>query len=148
MRAPVIVHDPGGLAGDWLSGRGAEAGQIRIATDAGDPDPRGSWELATSSTANSSIRTIGVADLNPATSGGPRDPATDSTYPARDEFELAICRGMQILNVAFGGTLEQNLVAAGASHPYREVVGRFDGNEYTVDLEPGSLAAEAVGEQV
>jgi hypothetical protein len=39
-------------------------------------------------------------------------------------------------------------VAAGASHPYREVVGGFDGNAYTVDLEPGSLAAEAVGEQV
>ncbi len=61
---------------------------------------------------------------------------------------LAICRGMQILNVAFGGTLEQNLVAADGTGPHRKVVGTFDGNEHTVDLAPGSLAAEAVGEQV
>jgi putative glutamine amidotransferase len=104
---------------------------------------------------------IGGADLDPASYGAPRDPATESTYPARDEFELAIvraaieralpvlaiCRGMQILNVAFGGTLEQNLVAVDGSHPHRKVLGTFDGNEHTVNLEPGSLAARAVGEQ-
>ena len=104
---------------------------------------------------------IGGADLDPASYGASPDPATESTYPERDAFELAmvrgaierdmpvlaICRGMQILNVAFGGTLEQNLVAADGSHPHRKVVGTFDGNEHTVTLAPGSLAAEAVGEQ-
>ena len=74
---------------------------------------------------------IGGADLDPASYGASRDPATESTYPERDEFELAmvraaierdlpvlaICRGMQILNVAFGGTLEQNLVADDGSQP-------------------------------
>ena len=104
---------------------------------------------------------IGGADLDPASYGASPDPATESTYPERDAFELAmvrgaterdmpvlaICRGMQILNVAFGGTLEQNLVAADGSHPHRKVVGTFDGNEHTVTLEPGSLAAGAVGEQ-
>ena len=103
---------------------------------------------------------IGGADLDPASYGSPRDPATESTYPERDEFELAmlrgaierglpvlaICRGMQVLNVAFGGTLEQNLVAADGSSPHRKVVGTFDGNEHTVTLTPGSLAANAVGE--
>ena len=104
---------------------------------------------------------IGGADLDPASYGASPDPAIESTYPERDAFELAmlrgaierdipvlaICRGMQILNVAFGGTLEQNLAAADGSHPHRRVVGTFDGNEHTVTLEAGSLAAEAVGEQ-
>jgi len=103
---------------------------------------------------------IGGADLDPVSYGAPRDPATESTYPERDEFELAmlraaierdlpvlaICRGMQILNVAFGGTLEQHLVADDGSTPHRKIVGTFDGNEHTVDLVPGSLAAQAVGE--
>jgi putative glutamine amidotransferase len=105
---------------------------------------------------------IGGADLDPASYGASRDPATESTYPERDEFELAmlraaterdlpvlaICRGMQILNVAFGGTLEQNLVADDGSSPHRKVVGTFEGNDHTVNLAPDSLAAEAVGEQV
>lgn len=105
---------------------------------------------------------IGGADLDPASYGAARDPATESFYPERDEFEfamvraaierdvpvLAICRGMQILNVAFGGTLEQNLVAADGSTPHRKVVGTFEGNEHSVELAPGSLAADAVGEQV
>ncbi len=66
----------------------------------------------------------------------------------RDLPLLAICRGMQILNVAFGGTLEQNLVAADGSSPHRKVVGTFDGNDHTVRLVPGSVAARAVGEEL
>jgi putative glutamine amidotransferase len=105
---------------------------------------------------------IGGADLDPGSYGAPRDPATESTYPERDRFELAmvraavdrdlpllaICRGMQILNVAFGGTLKQNLVAADGSSPHRKVVGTFDGNDHTVRLVPGSVAARAVGEEL
>jgi len=104
---------------------------------------------------------IGGADLDPASYGASRDPATESFYPERDAFELAIvraaverdlpvlaiCRGMQILNVAFGGTLEQNLVATDGSNPHRKVVGTFNGSEHTVNLTAGSLAARAVGEQ-
>jgi putative glutamine amidotransferase len=103
---------------------------------------------------------IGGADLDPASYGAERDPATESTYPERDEFELAllraaierslpalcICRGMQVLNVAFGGTLEQDLVDGDGGWPHRKVVGSFDGNEHTVTLTAGSLAARAVGE--
>ena len=105
---------------------------------------------------------IGGADLDPGSYGALRDPATESTYPDRDQFELAmahaaigrglpvlgICRGLQLLNVAFGGTLEQNLVAADGSSPHRKVVGTFDGNDHTVRLVPGSVAARAVGEEI
>jgi putative glutamine amidotransferase len=104
---------------------------------------------------------IGGADVDPASYGAERDPGTEATYGDRDRFEIAllrgalerglpvlgICRGMQILNVALGGTLEQDLVAGDGSHPHRRVRGTFDGNDHTVVLEPGSLAARAVGEE-
>jgi putative glutamine amidotransferase len=104
---------------------------------------------------------IGGADIDPAAYGASRDPATEATYPDRDGFEIAllgaalerglpvlgICRGMQLLNVALGGTLEQDLVAGDGSHPHRRVRGTFDGNDHTVSLVPGSLAARSVGEQ-
>jgi putative glutamine amidotransferase len=104
---------------------------------------------------------IGGADLDPASYGAERDPLTESTYPERDAFELAllrgaiergmpvlgICRGMQALNVALGGTLVQHVPDVNGSGPHRRIVGTFDGNEQTVTLDPGSLAARAVGEE-
>ncbi|HJS94954.1 MAG TPA: gamma-glutamyl-gamma-aminobutyrate hydrolase family protein [Solirubrobacteraceae bacterium] len=105
---------------------------------------------------------IGGADIDPAAYGTPRDSATEATYPDRDGFEIAllraalgrglpvlgICRGMQLLNIALGGTLVQDLVAADGSHPHRRVRGTFEGNDHTVRLEPGSLAARSVGEEL
>jgi putative glutamine amidotransferase len=105
---------------------------------------------------------IGGADIDPSMYGAARDPATEAVYPDRDRFEIAlmraalerglpvlgICRGMQLLNVALGGTLVQDLVAADGSHPHRRVRGTFDGNDHTVRLEPGSLAARSVGEEL
>jgi putative glutamine amidotransferase len=104
---------------------------------------------------------IGGADLDPASYGAERDPLTESTYPDRDTFELAllrgaiergmpvlgICRGMQALNVALGGTLVQHVPDVDGASPHRRVVGSFDGNEQTIALAPGSLAAQAVGEE-
>ncbi|HLY50515.1 MAG TPA: gamma-glutamyl-gamma-aminobutyrate hydrolase family protein [Solirubrobacteraceae bacterium] len=104
---------------------------------------------------------IGGADLDPATYGAEPDPATEATYRERDEFEVAllhgalergrpvlgICRGMQLINVAFGGTLEQDLVAPDGSHPHRRVVGSFEGTDHFVALEPGTLAATATREE-
>jgi putative glutamine amidotransferase len=66
---------------------------------------------------------MGGADLNPARYGEPKRPETESPDNERDEREialiahalehdlpiLAICRGMQILNVQHGGTLVQHL---------------------------------------
>jgi putative glutamine amidotransferase len=105
---------------------------------------------------------IGGADLDPASYGAASEQATEATYIERDEFEiamlrgalerdlpvLAICRGMQILNVALGGTLEQDLVNEAGEHPHRRAVGSFEGTEHMVMLEPGSLAARSVGEEV
>lgn len=103
---------------------------------------------------------IGGADVDPASYGQPREPATEATYPDRDEFEIAlvrdalrrrtpllgICRGMQILNVALGGTLVQHLPYADGVNLHRRALGTFEGTEHTVLLAEGSLVARAAGE--
>ena len=61
---------------------------------------------------------------------------------------LGICRGMQILNVALGGDLDQHLALDDGTTPHRRIVGTFEGNEQTIHLEPGSLAARALEEEV
>jgi putative glutamine amidotransferase len=60
---------------------------------------------------------------------------------------LGICRGVHVINVALGGTLVQDLVDADGSHPHRRSLGSLRGSEHQVFLEPGSLAAEAAGEE-
>jgi len=105
---------------------------------------------------------IGGADIDPSAYGAEPDPLLEATYPDRDAFELAllgaaierdmpvlgICRGMQALNVALGGTLVQHIPEVDGSNPHRRALGSFEGSEHVVDLEPGSLAARAAGEEV
>jgi putative glutamine amidotransferase len=105
---------------------------------------------------------IGGADVDPGAYGAGRQPQTEATYRERDEFELAllhgalarglpvlgICRGMQVLNIALGGTLLQDLIAPDGSHPHRRVIGSFEGTDHLVRLTPGSLAAQAAGEEL
>ncbi len=104
----------------------------------------------------------GGADIDPATYGHQRDPATATIVPERDAFELAltrralerdlpflgICRGMQLLNVAAGGTLIQHLPDSHGHCDHRRVSGSFDGADHDVRLQPGSLAARAAGEEL
>jgi len=108
------------------------------------------------------LMVIGGADLDPEVYGQARSEHTETSYRERDEFELAltrgalrrglpflgICRGMQLLNVALGGTLTQHLVGEDGVPPHRRVVGTFAGTEHEIDLEPGSLAERALGEPV
>jgi putative glutamine amidotransferase len=56
---------------------------------------------------------------------------------------LAVCRGMQLLNVARGGTLIQDL-----PNYHRPNPGSFEGSEHDVRLADGSLAAAVAGELV
>ncbi|MGH2874910.1 MAG: gamma-glutamyl-gamma-aminobutyrate hydrolase family protein [Solirubrobacteraceae bacterium] len=103
----------------------------------------------------------GGADVDPGSYGAERDPQTNRTDPERDAFEIAlarraieldmpvlgICRGMQVLNVALGGTLLQHLPASLGHEEHRRVPGSFDGSDHDVRLQPGTLAARAAGEQ-
>ena len=104
----------------------------------------------------------GGADIDPQVYGAERHPLTTGCVPERDRFEvalvrcavqrdlplLAICRGMQILNVACGGTLHQHLPDVVGHEEHRRVLGSFDGADHDVRLLPGSLAARAAGEEL
>jgi putative glutamine amidotransferase len=99
----------------------------------------------------------GGADIDPESRGVLRHAETVGTNPDRDRFEIAlalgalergipllgVCRGMQVLNVACGGTLDQHIPDRLGHHNHRPVPGSWA--EHDVRLEPGSLAAEAAG---
>jgi len=98
----------------------------------------------------------GGRDVDPAAYGSEPHAETDDPRSERDEFEIAlarramerdmpllgICRGMQLMNIARGGTLVQSL----PEHLHRRSVGTFDGNDHPVRLDESSLAARAAGE--
>ncbi|HEY2536727.1 MAG TPA: gamma-glutamyl-gamma-aminobutyrate hydrolase family protein [Solirubrobacteraceae bacterium] len=102
----------------------------------------------------------GGADIDPACYGQSVHAETVDTVPERDAFELAltrgaierdlpvlgICRGMQLVNVACGGTLQQHLPERYGHEEHRRVIGSFDGSDHDVRLDEGSLAARAAGE--
>jgi putative glutamine amidotransferase len=102
----------------------------------------------------------GGADIDPASYGAQAHAKTTGTVRERDAFEIAltraaierdmpvlgICRGMQLINVALGGTLLQHLPERFGHHEHRRVVGSFDGADHDVEVREGSLAMRVVGE--
>lgn len=101
----------------------------------------------------------GGEDVDPSLYGQLRTAACGNSNPARDRTEialvkaartlgkplLAICRGPQLLNVALGGTLYQDIpseVPGALEHDSRE---DRSGRVHAVNVEPGSLIAEAAG---
>jgi putative glutamine amidotransferase len=103
------------------------------------------------------IVTGGAGDVDPDLYGQEPHPETGPVQEERDAYELAlvrsaigrrmpvlgICRGMQILNVAYGGGIEQHLPDVVGHEDHRHTPGTFADHE--VDLEAGSLAARAAG---
>lgn len=99
----------------------------------------------------------GGLDVQPELYGAPRHPATDPARADRDEWELAlfaeadrrglpvlaICRGLQLVNVARGGTLHQHLPEALGTDRYRVGGGVFAQN--TVEIVPESRVAGMLG---
>ena len=96
----------------------------------------------------------GGADLDPSLYGKEPESGLQPLEPDRDEWEmallqaarknelpiLAICRGFQLVNVAFGGSLVQHVeLDEGAGHPQWDVDGRTTTHE--VHVAPDTLAA-------
>ena len=104
----------------------------------------------------------GGNDIDPDRYGSEPHPETHAPVPERDAFEIAlvcrawdrdlpvlgICRGMQLINVARGGTLRQHLPEEFGHEDHRRIPGSFDGSDHDVRLKRGSLAATAAGEEL
>jgi putative glutamine amidotransferase len=101
----------------------------------------------------------GGADIDPESQGVEAHAETVGSNPDRDRFEIAlarraldrgipllgVCRGMQIMNVACGGTLDQHIPDRLGHEGHRPVPGSWA--EHEVRIEPGSLAARAAGSE-
>jgi putative glutamine amidotransferase len=92
----------------------------------------------------------GGNDLDPRSYGAKADPATNGTNPERDRGELAlltaalerdlpvlaICRGVEVLNVVRGGDLVQHLPDTVGHERHRAVPGEF--SDHAVRVDPSS----------
>jgi len=101
----------------------------------------------------------GGADLDPEAYRAEAHPETRGTQPARDRAELAllegalqrdmpvlaVCRGVQVLNVARGGDLVQHLPEVVGDDKHREIRGAF--SEHPVRFEEGSRLGSLLGER-
>ena len=101
----------------------------------------------------------GGIDVDPALYGQAPHPKLGRVDRARDEFELAltrlalrrdlpllaICRGQQVLNVALGGTLVQDIPSLVPGAVVHEAPGRRTRRAHPVEVAQGSRLAEILG---
>jgi putative glutamine amidotransferase len=99
----------------------------------------------------------GGGDVHPEYYGSEAHPQTNTIDRRRDEFELAllararqrrmpvlgICRGIQLVNVGFGGTLVQHL--PDVTDVEHEALDRWDATAHPIEIEPDSRLSELLG---
>jgi putative glutamine amidotransferase len=126
------------------------------------PDPRAADEPDEWLDRIDGLLLAGGADVDPASYGAEPDPRTVGTVPERDAFEIAlarralerdipllgVCRGMQVMNVARGGTLIQHLPDDVGHEDHRRALGTFENADHDVRLADGSLVALLAGEKI
>jgi putative glutamine amidotransferase len=102
----------------------------------------------------------GGPDLDPALYGGERHPLTRGANPHLDRAELAlaqaalttglpvlaVCRGMQLLNVLRGGTLHQHLPEVTGDDRHSPATEAYTLGRHRLDVAPGSLIAQVLAD--
>jgi putative glutamine amidotransferase len=101
----------------------------------------------------------GGEDVDPERFGEAPHPATGKPHAGRDAYELAlakaaferrvptfaICRGVQVMNVALGGTLVQDIASQRPSDVEHDLSSRRTERVHAVEIEPDSELARVVG---
>lgn len=128
----------------WVASQGALAYMV--------PEPQGPSQVERIADDLDSLVLAGGVDMSPRSYGEEARKPEWSGDAVRDDYELTlvrafvarakpvlgICRGHQVLNVAFGGTLHQDILTdvAGA-RVHRDPV-PYDQLTHEIDIEPGS----------
>jgi len=100
----------------------------------------------------------GGGDIDPARWGGEPHPTIEFVDPARDDLELAmarrvldegvptlaICRGLQVVNTALGGTLHAHLPDAVPTDEPHRLEPKWS-HTHRVEVDAGSLVARTMG---
>lgn len=101
----------------------------------------------------------GGGDIDPACYGADRHEEVQGVDEERDAYELelirrihargiptlAICRGLQVVNVALGGTLVQDLPSERDAHGHDQIGEQAWAAHSVVTIEHGSAIAEVIG---
>jgi len=132
---------------------------VRLA--GGDP-----WEISSAAdqvgtvvSSCAGLLLTGGADVAPERYGEPRHSTVTDVDAARDEYEialvraaraarlpvLAICRGLQVMNVAAGGSLVQDIPSQVGTAVPHQVPNPKDAIAHDVSIVPGSRLAELMG---
>lgn len=140
---------------------------VTVEGDAGDTAPYAAalgqagieYTFGTSLDGASGLMLMGGCDVNPARYGESPHAETETPDDARDRLEtaliaealerdlpiLAICRGMQILNVQHGGTLVQHLEPV---EHHRQRPGDKSISAHSIEIVPGTMLARIAGDKL
>lgn len=151
MKPVILVPYPKPDYIDALTKAGAEVRVMEGAADAADALQGVDGVLLT-----------GGRDIDPTLYAEERHPATQDAEPGRDDLELAlarralatnipllaICRGVQVLNVAAGGSLVQDIPSEVGHMVPHDVREPRDAEAHPVRVKPGSKVAEALAAEL
>jgi putative glutamine amidotransferase len=150
MTRPVIGVTRCSALGDYVASIEQAGGEVRVLEFAEDPS-------AVVADVDGVLLT-GGGDVDPAVYGEARHPSVEDAEAGRDGFEVAlarqamardvpilgICRGAQVLNVAAGGTLVQDIPGAAPS-ALAHTVKTPGAIAHRVEVERGSRLEAALG---
>lgn len=148
---PRIAVSPCRKMPDYEESVRRAGGEVWVPDPASDP-------AATIVASCAGLLLTGGADVAPERYGQSRHPSVTDVDDARDEFEvalvraalaaglpmLAICRGLQVLNVAAGGSLVQDIPAQMPGALEHRVRDPQDAIAHVVRVTPGSRLGDLV----